>query len=104
MGNEDSIRADLADTRSIEDLIQVARTRYDDDEGSNPGWDTLNILRNRASHEVIDTARQLAHSGDPADRALAADILAQLGHIMEKPKGEFFEERVPLLIQMFETD
>lgn len=104
MGNEDNILANLADTRSIEDLIQVALTRYDDDEGSNPGWDGLNILRNRASQEVIDTARQLAYSGDPADRALAANILAQLGHIIEMPKGVFFEERVPLLIEMLEKD
>jgi len=92
------------DIHSIQELIQVARTRYDDDEGSNPGWDALRILHTQASQEVLDTARKLAHSGDSADRTLAADILAQLGHTIEQPKGVFFEERVTLLIEMLEKD
>lgn len=93
----------LADTRTIEELILVAMTRNDDDDALSPGWEALIILHAKASREVLQAAQQLANSDNPAEHILAADIVAQLGHIVHKP-DTLREERLSLLINLLEND
>lgn len=85
-----------ADPRTTAELITLALTAPDD----QAAWKPVQTLQFRGSREVLEAARGLARSACPEERALAANILGQLG----VPDRVFPDEVVAWLIHMLEAE
>lgn len=86
---KECMREKREDSRSTEDLIQLALTEEDDDAG----WKPVVSLHYRGSAEVLEQARVLCLSFNARERELGADILGQLG----VPERTFPEECFQIL-------
>ncbi len=64
------------DTRNSEELVEVYRKYLESDEDY---CEELAILHFRGGKREYDIGKRLSESEDPLDRAIGADILAQLG-------------------------
>lgn len=81
---------------SINDLISLALTQDPDEEAY---WDTVWALRKRVNRETVDAAHELCSGASWQERALGANILAQLG-AGTADVLPFLEDSLPLLISM----
>lgn len=84
-----------------DELISFALSHSPTDEDDDPYWEAVRALHKRGTRDVFDAATRLLASGCPAERALGANIHAQLGYKQEKP---FAAESVRLLTRLLETE
>jgi HEAT repeat protein len=85
-----------ADPRSTHELISIVLTGADEDTA----WEAVTVLHWRGTREVFDAARQLCASECPKERALGADILAQLGI----PERSIPDEALAILTGLLQRD
>ncbi|WP_339135498.1 MAG: HEAT repeat domain-containing protein [Candidatus Electrothrix sp. GW3-4] len=90
---QDILRKYAADPRSSEELVEAHRQEMHSDKDTR---EAMAILHFRGGWKEFELGRQLTESEDPEDRAVGADILAQLGW----EKRTFHEESVEILINL----
>src|SRR5471032_134427 len=90
------------DTRSITELIETAliEEARDDDMLGEGKYYAVSVLHHRGTREVLDAARALCASPDPARRELGALILGQLG----SRERTFPEECCDALLELVRND
>lgn len=81
------------DQRSSEELVEAHRREMNTE---NDTREAIGLLHFRGGWKEFELGRQLTKSDDPEDRAVGADILAQLG----REKRSFHEESVEILINL----
>ena len=67
------------DSRSTEELIQLALTAPEEDDDSDDRWDFIWLLRYRGTRDVLDRAIALTKSNNSEERTIGIQILGQLG-------------------------
>ena len=102
---EDYITRCRNDPRTTEDLLNeaaLAVVNKDNDDGAvaDSYWDPIFILHCRADDTVMAAARKLLVSEVASDRAMAADILAQVA----VGKETLRQEAADLLLPLFESE
>ncbi|MDU9049836.1 MAG: HEAT repeat domain-containing protein [Candidatus Electrothrix sp. Rat3] len=90
---QDTTKKCAADPRSSEELVEAHRQEMN---GEYDTREAIGILHFRGGWKEFELGRQLTESENPEDRALGADILAQLGW----EKRSFHEESVQILIKL----
>jgi HEAT repeats len=83
------------------ELIAFALSQPSNDDGADPRWDAVVALHKRGTREVFDATAPLFRSACPVERALAADVHAQLGFDRDHP---FAPESARLVCEMLETE
>ena len=81
------------DPRSTSELLAVALTQGDEELR----WNAIGALHLRGTREIFETAAAFCRSTEAKERALGADILAQLGVPERSFPDESFESVVALL-------
>lgn len=85
-----------SDSRSTEELIQIALTTDDEDII----WDAVSTLQFRGNRQVLEAASKLCESQNSKERQLGADILGQLGI----PQRTFPDESLQILLRLLERE
>ena len=85
-----------ADPRSSEELVEAHRQEMHFDQDSREAREAIGILHFRGGQEEFELGKKLTKSDNPEDRAIGADILAQLGW----EKRTFQQESVDILINL----
>lgn len=67
------------DSRSTEELIQLALTAPEEDDDGDDRWDFIWLLRYRGTRDVLDRAIALTESNNSEERTIGIQILDQLG-------------------------
>ena len=67
------------DSRSTEELIQLALTAPEEDDDGDDRWDFIWLLRYRGTRDVLDRAIALTESNNSEERTIGIQILGQLG-------------------------
>ena len=67
------------DSRSTEELIQLALTAPEEDDDGDNRWDFIWLLRYRGTRDVLDRAIALTESNNSEERTIGIQILDQLG-------------------------
>jgi HEAT repeat protein len=67
------------DSRSTEELIQLALTAPEEDDDGDDRWDSIWLLRYRGTRDVLDRAIALTESNNSEERTIGIQILGQLG-------------------------
>ena len=67
------------DSRSTEELIQLALTAPEEDDDGDNRWDFIWLLRYRGTRDVLDRAIALTESNNSEERTIGIQILGQLG-------------------------
>ena len=89
----------------IDELFkQTLEGDYDDEDDEGGPWEAVSKLQAIASQEVFDKAVQWARNNKPAKRRRGIDILAQLGHSEENPKGVFQKEIYAVVTGVLEDE
>jgi hypothetical protein len=73
---------------------------YEDDEP----WEAVASLRRIGTREVFERAADWCASDNPRQRAVGADVLAQLGRTMEHPRNNFPEESFSVVSRLVERE
>jgi HEAT repeat protein len=77
----------------VRSLLREAAAVADfEDDGR---WAIIRELQRRTDRTAFDAVCELAGSADTLERVTALDVLAQIGHLAERP---FLDETLPLLI------
>lgn len=87
-------------TAPTHELIAFALSHPDNEQWENPHWDAIRALRERCTREVFDATAALLASACPLERALGANVHAQLG----APEGPFAVESADLLIRLIDSE
>ncbi|MCW5212645.1 HEAT repeat domain-containing protein [Desulfobulbus sp. TB] len=82
-----------ADPRSSEELVEAHRQEMHFDQDSR---EAIGVLHFRGGQKEFELGKKLTESDNPEDRAIGADILAQLGW----KKRTFQQESVDILINL----
>jgi len=90
---QDTARKYATDLRSSEELVEAHRQEMNSEQDTR---EAIGILHFRGGWTEFELGRQLTESKDPEDRAIGADILAQLGW----EKRTFHQESVDILINL----
>lgn len=83
------------------DLISFALSQPATDDGADLRWDAVVALHKRGTRDVFDATAPLFRSACPTERALAADVHAQLGFDREHP---FARESARLVCAMLDAE
>lgn len=67
------------DSRSTEELIQLALTAPEEDDDGDDRWDFIWLLRYRGTRDVLNGAIALTESNNSEERTIGIQILGQLG-------------------------
>lgn len=90
---QDTARKYATDPRSSEELVEAHRQEMNAEQDTR---EAIGILHSRGGWTEFELGKQLTESEDPEDRAIGADILAQLG----REKRAFHQESVDILLNL----
>jgi HEAT repeat protein len=92
--------ADL-ENRTTSELLALALTSSDDDDGDAEGWKAISELHRRGTDDIFEACQSLCGGVNPQERRVGADILGQLGWNKGYP---FRDVTLPILFQLVYTD
>lgn len=97
----DPFEREKKDSRSVAELIETALKENPDLEPQfDPAVHARVVLQARGSREVLEAAKILRRSADPARRELATDIFGELG----LPERSFPDECCDELVDMLQSE